>query len=275
MRDEFKQTKNYIRSLQSVHQCCLDIFNGVLANNEQYADKMLSECECTIDGLYSMDENNAPGVWPVIIQELLESVEYSDQLQSVYDKWIRLVSDGVRIYSKDELKWLLGKKNIDPDSIEPDTAIGRCYKMLCQSRNIMYALWCRIQDLKLEYDLHDTDDYNLSLAFRAFYNVIEYPNGPEDDDTNNSDENDFSSSFEEQSIPDKVRWVFPDIEQCKQFLKVDCELTPTQWGKRLKKFAKPRKDWEKGYINNVFNYLTTLFPYLTEKNRCTFQKGTI
>ena len=260
MRDEFKQTKDYLRSLGNVNKCCMDIF-GMLTNNEAWAEKMISESESTIEKLYAMDEDVKPGVWPTIIQELLDSVDYSEQLQQAYDNWIAMVSDGIRIYSEEDLNWLLGVKNISRDCIEPDSFVDRCCRLLTQNRNLMFALWCNIQDLKLEYNLHDTDDYNLSLAFRAFYNKVKYPNGPEDN--------------EKRTIPDNVRMVILDRNSCEQFFDVDTKLSPTMWGKRLKKFAKPRKDWEKGYINNVFNYLTTIIPYLTEKNRCTFQKGTI
>ena len=111
MRDEFKQTKDYLRSLGNVNNCCMDIFNGMLTNNEVWTEKMISESESTIEKLYAMDEDVKPGVWPTIIQELLDSVDYSEQLQQAYDKWIAIVSDGIRIYSEKDLNWLLGVKN--------------------------------------------------------------------------------------------------------------------------------------------------------------------
>lgn len=265
MRDEFRKTKDYIRGLGRVNSCCMDIFNGMLANNDELAETMLRECENTIESLYTMDEGVKPGVWPVVIQELLDSVEYSDQLQSVYNKWITIVSDGVRIYSEKELNWLLSVKHISKDGIEPDSYINRCCRLLTQNRNLMYALWCNIQDLKLEYDLHDTDDYNLSLAFKAFYNVTEYPNGPEE----------IAPTDSCVAIPNQVLNVFPSKDRCEQYFNAEGNMTPTMWGKRFKKFAKPSKDWEKGDRKNVFLHLLTLYPDISKESYSTFQKATI
>ncbi len=178
MKDEFPITRRFclnIRNISSVifHNIAVD----TCSYNRFYKEDILNslkKCEQDIDDL----DNNlnysewSPWNWPPMIRELIDSVEYRAELQDAYDKWIEMVSD-VKVYGEKEFSSLMeGRKEGNPID-----ELG--ISLLRRISRIMKAMFILIQELKIEYNLFDKDDYNLSPAFIPFYETIEYFNGPD------------------------------------------------------------------------------------------------
>lgn len=178
MKDEFPITRLFCLNVKNISSV---IFHHIAVDTSRYNRfykedilNSLRKCEQKIDDL----DNNlnyagwSPENWPPMIRELIDSVEYRTELQDAYDKWIEMVSE-VKVYGEKEFSRLMeGKKEGNPIDELGISLLRRISRM-------MKAMFIHIQELKIEYDLHDKDDYNLSPAFIPFYETIEYFNGPD------------------------------------------------------------------------------------------------
>ena len=181
MKDEFPITRRFCLSIRNISSV---IFHHIAVDTCRYSRfykedilNSLKKCEQDIDDL----DNNlnyaewSPEKWPPMIRELIDSVEYRAELQDAYDKWIEMVSE-VKVYGEKEFSSLMeGRKEGNPIDELGISLLRRISRM-------MKAMFILIQELKIEYNLYDKDDYNLSPAFIPFFETIEYFNGPEDVD---------------------------------------------------------------------------------------------
>ena len=178
MKDEFPITRLFCLKVKNISSV---IFHHIAVDtcryNRFYKEdilKSLKKCEQKIDDL----DNNlnyaewSPWDWPQMIRELIDSVEYRAELQDAYDKWIEMVSE-VKVYGEKEFSRLMEGR----EEGNPIDELG--ISLLRRISRMMKAMFILIQELKIEYNLYDKDDYNLSPAFIPFYETIEYFNGPD------------------------------------------------------------------------------------------------
>lgn len=264
MRDEYPKTKKFLRDLRRVHDRCMDIITGRSASRAfpDHEDKMLSECQNIIDALYEQDADVAPGIWPLVIQELLDSVDYSNQLQASYNGWMKILGNGVWIKSEEDLNRLLKHTNINPEDVSEDSKIGQCLRLLRQSRSLMLEVWYNIQDLKLEYDLHDDDDYRDYSSFMAFGEETEYPNGPDETKSSSCGETESTNSESNPvQIGNDIIIIFKNEESAREYFSWKHHVNDAkQWGKRYDEYGKPKDKRTRGDLKRVFEFIKLLHP---------------
>lgn len=179
MKDEFPKTRVFCRSIRNIGSL---IFSTIDHDTSRYEDRSkerclesLKECEREIDdleGRYNCVEWS-PENWPPMIRELIDSVECRAQLQEVYDVWIEMIIV-VKVYDEETFLPLMeGRKHGNPIDELGISLLRRILRM-------MGLLYCLVQELKIEYNLYDKEDYSEDPAFRPFYKLYGYPNSPID-----------------------------------------------------------------------------------------------
>lgn len=178
MKDEFPITRLFCLNVKNISSV---IFHHIAVDTCRYSRfykedilNSLRKCEQDIDDIdnkflyVEWSREN----WPPMIRELIDSVEYRAELQDAYDKWIEMVSE-VKVYGEKEFSRLMEGR----EEGNPIDELG--ISLLRRISRMMKAMFILIQELKIEYNLYDKDDYNLSPAFIPFYETIEYFNGPD------------------------------------------------------------------------------------------------
>lgn len=181
MRDQYAKTRYFLHKLSKVSDDSISIAQkDIRKNDESYWLGVLAEDNKRLDELDEQDKNCSREVWPAIIQELLDSVDYQRDLQQAYDSWMSLLGrDGTVTFTDEQLKKLESHARCSQEIYE------ECRQILLRVRSKAGYLFWRIQELKLEYDLHDADYYYLDSLFRSLKDAegsaYVYVNGPEKD----------------------------------------------------------------------------------------------
>lgn len=241
MKDEFPITRLFCLKVKNISSV---IFHHIAVDtcryNRFYKEdilKSLKKCEQKIDDL----DNNlnyaewSPWDWPQMIRELIDSVEYRAELQDAYDKWIEMVSE-VKVYGEKEFSRLMeGRKEGNPIDELGISLLRRISRM-------MKAMFILIQELKIEYNLYDKDDYNLSPAFIPFYETIEYFNGPIEPEEQIYPRKvvDFFKTDKTEGLSEEER-IKTAHSNCAEFFSVNESLTPPKWVQRAVCFHQKKK----------------------------------
>ena len=256
MKDEFPITRLFCLNIKNISSV---IFHHIAVDTSRYNRfykedilNSLRKCEQDIDDL----DNNlnyaewSPWNWPQMIRELIDSVEYRAELQDAYDKWIEMVSK-VKVYGEKEFSRLIeGRKEGNPIDELGISLLRRISRM-------MKAMFILIQELKIEYNLYDKDDYNLSPAFIAFYETVDYFNGPAEQVTPNE---------ETIAISTKVKELFSTNEDCDNFFNDGDSLDCAGWARRAFKYTKGDKLYfhAKGDRKNLYEEIKKRHPQIAD-----------
>lgn len=241
MKDEFPITRRFCLSIRNISSVIFSIIvhdtNGCSGFYKESFLKSLNKCEQDIDDL----DNNLNYVawsrenWTPMIRELIDSVDSRSQLQEAYDIWIEMVSK-TRVYGEDDFSLLMkGRK-------EGNTIDELGIRLLRRILRMMEELFVLVQELKLEYDLYDKDDYNLSPAFLPFFETIEYFNGPIEPEEQIYPRKvvDFFKTDKTEGLSEEER-IKAAQSNCSEFFSVNEILTPPQWVKRAVCFHQGKK----------------------------------
>ena len=172
MVDEFPVTRAWLNVMQQVTAYARDVLMRRLYG--EIAAKIMSECESALDALDADNANASPENWPPMIRELLESADTRQQLQERYAVWSMDVAEGLQVYGKEDLVWLVGRGGNCYANIDICSTLGRACKVLDRVREFMCYFFILMQELKLEYHLQDAGDYRLSSSFRGITKGIKY-----------------------------------------------------------------------------------------------------
>lgn len=180
MKDEFPKTRKFCVVLQNTSSIILSIIKSDNSHASEYYQSMYNRAlDAREREIYELEEKYGYAEWtmenrPVIIRELIDSVEYRSDLQGAYDVWIKMLSE-VETYDDHHFELMFGNR-------AKITAVDeRGRRLLKDIRSIMKCVFIFAQELKLEFGLKDKLEYNWSPAFLPFYDEVKYVNGPDEE----------------------------------------------------------------------------------------------
>ena len=246
MKDEFPITRNFNCALCNISSMVFGAINNNMSHmNDFYKQELMStisSCKNAVDEV----ENEYGYVewsmkkWPIMIRELLDSAEYRNELQSYYDKWIKVVMN-IKVWSDNDLKWLFKDKD------EEDPVYNGAKTILRRVCRMMEAVYILVQEFKMEYDLHDEEDYQ-PVAFLD----LAYPNDPSEKE---------NSSTGTLIIPNYIYLPFKDEMACEDYFSWEKYTTdPQDWGRRFCKYGKPNSKLNRDDKKNIFDFLIKIHP---------------
>ena len=266
MKDEFPKTRYFCVVLGNVSSRILSIIKSDNSHASEYYQSMYNRAlDAREREIYELEEEYGYAEWtmenrPVIIRELLDSVEYRSDLQEAYDVWIKMLSE-VETYDDHHFELMFGNR-------AKITAVDeRGRRLLKEIRSIMKCVYIFAQELKLEFDLWDKEEYNWSPAFLPFYDEVKYVNGPNVKPAESEEEK------EPRTIPPNVIMAFRSAEAAEQFFAWKPYTTkPWDWGKRYKQYGINEQARTRGCIKAVFEFLRQQHPDVEDRIN-TFQKS--
>lgn len=234
MRDQFVKTRYFLHKLsQATHDSISIAQNDIRKNDESFWLNILAKDNKILDTFDEQDKKCTREVWPVIIQELFDSVEYSRDLQQAYDSWMSLlIQDGPSTYTdKNITEYFESNAKCSLEIFDV------CRRTLRRVRDKVSYLFWRIQEMKLEYDLHDKEYYCLYPIFSSLKesdgSAYEYVNGPEEDD-----EEEINMAIK---LSKSVSQLFTTKEDYRNFFDDDNKLSCASWARKAWKFIQSNR----------------------------------